>query len=246
MSILDRILIILVEPQSPGNVGMVCRAMKNMGITRLRLVKGCSTEHADAGRFAVSAKDVLAGATRFDSLAAALADVEISIATTRRLGKYRQEVAEPREIVARLAERAVGGSVALVFGREDNGLTTDELALCRWQATIPSSAVYGSLNLAQAVLIFCYELFQGLKDSGPVVVQRELASGVETEALFRHMEETLLRIGFLDAENPGHLMRSLRRILGRAELDSREIAVLRGVMSQVDWVADPCKLKDLP
>lgn len=246
MSILDRIHIILVEPQNPGNVGMVCRAMKNMGITRLRLVKGCSTGHADAGRLAVSARDVLADASRYDSLAEALADVEISIATTRRLGKYRQEVAEPREIVRRLADRGAGGPVALVFGREDNGLTTDELTLCRWQATIPSSDAYGSLNLAQAVLIFCYELFRGLKETGAAAVQRELASGADTETLYRHMERTLLRIGFLDPDNPGHLMRSLRRIFGRAELDSREVAVLRGIMSQVDWVADSGKVKDLP
>jgi tRNA/rRNA methyltransferase len=243
MTMLDRIYIILVEPQSPGNVGMVCRAMKNMGITRLRLVKGCSTEQSDAKRLAVSARDVLADAERFDSLEQALADIEVSIATTRRLGKYRQELADPRETAARLAARAGDGRIALVFGREDNGLTTEELALCRWQVTIPTSDVYGSLNLAQAVLVFCYELFRGLGDVIPAGVSRELAVGAETEGLFQHMEETLLRIGFLDQENPDHLMRSLRRIFARAELDSREVAVLRGIMSQIDWAADTTKLK---
>jgi len=128
------------------------------------------------------------------------------------------------------------GDVALVFGREDSGLTTDELSLCRWQATIPTSDEYGSMNLAQAVLIFCYELSRGLAD-GVLPVSRELAETGEMEAMYRHMEETLLGIGFLDPLNPAHLMRTLRRIFSRAELDSREVAVLRGMMSQVDWAA---------
>ncbi|HOI17353.1 MAG TPA: RNA methyltransferase, partial [Geobacteraceae bacterium] len=102
MNSLDRISIVLVEPQSPGNVGMVCRAMKNMGLKNLRLVKGCRTDQSDARRFAVSARDVLDGAVRFDSLEAALADTVISVATTRRFGKYRQEIMDPPETVARL------------------------------------------------------------------------------------------------------------------------------------------------
>ncbi len=245
MNILDRISIVLVEPQSPGNVGMVCRAMKNMGLKELRLVKGCRTDQSDARRFAVSARDVLDGAVRFDSLEAALADTVISVATTRRFGKYRQEIMDPPETVARLGSRIGDGRAALVFGREDSGLTTDELSLCRWQATIPTSEEYGSMNLAQAVLIFCYELSRGFSEavSPPT---RELAGASEMESLYRHMEETLLRIGFLDPLNPAHLMRTLRRIFSRAELDAREVAVLRGMMSQVDWAADAAQGTDQP
>lgn len=161
MNLLDRTAVILVEPQTPGNLGMVSRAMKNMGLRELRVVKGCRIDHPDAFKFAVSARDVLLGAARFESLAEALADTTFSIATTRRLGKYRQETMEPAEAVARLCSRIGAGRAALVFGREDNGLSTDELALCRWQATIPTSDEYGSLNVAQAVLIFCYELSRG-------------------------------------------------------------------------------------
>lgn len=240
MSILDRISIVLVEPQSPGNVGMVCRAMKNMGLSSLRLVKGCRTDSSDARRFAVSARDVLDGAIRFDSLEAALADTVISVATTRRFGKYRQEIMDPPETVARLRSRIGDGRAALVFGREDSGLTTAELSLCRWQATIPTSEEYGSMNLAQAVLIFCWELSRGLTGGAPQS-PRELAAMSEMESLYRHMEETLLRIGFLDPLNPAHLMRTLRRIFSRAELDTREVAVLRGMMSQVDWAAAAAK-----
>jgi tRNA/rRNA methyltransferase len=111
------------------------------------------------------------------------------------------------------------------------------VALCRYQATIVTSDDYGSLNLAQAVMIFCYELFSR-EAANPAERQRELAGTTETEPLFSQMEATLLRIGFLKEENPEHIMRSLRRIFARAELDTREVNILRGMMSQIDWAAD--------
>jgi tRNA/rRNA methyltransferase len=219
--------------------------MKNMGLQHLRLVKGCRTDHSEARRFAVSARDLLDGAVRFESLEDALADIEISVATTRRIGKYRQETMEPAELVAKLREGGGASRVALVFGREDNGLSTDELALCRWQATIPTSDEYGSLNLAQAVLLFCYEVSRGVVPGVNTTV-REMATAGEMEDLYGHMEKTLLEIGFLDPSNPKHLMRTIRRILARAELDSREISVLRGMMSQMAWATDTSKRKELP
>jgi len=238
----SNISIILVEPQSPGNVGMVCRAMKNMGLSRLRLVNPCSITHPEALMFAVSAKDLLEQAEIFPTLEAALADTPLSVATTRRHGKYRQEIWSPQEIVARISADAGTNRAALVFGREDSGLTTDEVALCRWQATIPTAEEYGSLNLAQAVLIFCYELFGGFN---PVINQesRELAEGEALESMYVQMERVLLKVGFLNPENPAHLMRSLRRIFARAELDSREVAIVRGMMSQIDWAAGEYKGK---
>ncbi|HKZ16826.1 MAG TPA: RNA methyltransferase [Geobacteraceae bacterium] len=233
---MDRISIVLVEPQSPGNVGMVCRAMKNMGLADLRLVKGCRTDHREARKFAVSARDLLDNARLFDSLEEALADREITVATTRRHGKYRNEMFTPREVAQEIRSAIGDNRAALVFGREDNGLTTDELSLCRWNATIPTSEEYGSLNLAQAVLIFCYELFLGIGDNTPDR-SRSVASVLEMEMLYGHMENSLLRIGFLNPQNPAHVMRSLRRIFARAGLDSREVAIIRGMMSQVDWAA---------
>jgi tRNA/rRNA methyltransferase len=236
MSILDNIAIVLVEPQHPGNVGMVCRAMKNMGLTRLRVVKGCRIDHPDAVKFAVSARELIGSAERFESLADALADTEISIATTRRHGKYRQEVLTAAEAAVQLLPRLVDHRAALVFGREDSGLTTEEVSLCRWNATIPTGDEYGSLNLAQAVLIFCYEIFSR---SATVTYreERSLAGGGEVETCFGQMEEVLLKIGFLNPQNPAHIMRSLRQIFFRAELDSREVAILRGMLTQIDWAS---------
>lgn len=239
---MDNVAIILVEPQSPGNVGMVCRAMKNMGLSQLRLVNPCDVSHPEATKFAVSAKDLLEQAVVYPDLEAALADISLSVATTRRHGKYRQEILAPEEVIARLAAELPGNRAAFVFGREDSGLTTAEVSLCRWQATIPTSAEYGSLNLAQAVLLFCYELFTRLHpqtDGSP----RQLAPGESLAAMYRQMERTLLRIGFLNPENPAHLMMTLRRIFARAGLDQREVAVVRGMMSQIDWAADEFKGK---
>lgn len=154
MNPLDNICIVLVEPQHPGNVGMVCRAMKNMGLTRLRVVKGCRIDHPDAVKFAVSAKELIGTAEHYETLADALADTEISVATTRRHGKYRQEILTAGEAAEQLLPQLASKRAAVVFGREDSGLTTEEVSLCRWNATIPTGDEYGSLNLAQAVLIF--------------------------------------------------------------------------------------------
>jgi len=221
---------------------MVCRAMKNMGLTDLRLVNPCPLDHPDAAMYAVSAKDILASASLFPTLAEALADCPLSVATTRRHGKYRQEISSPEEISVRLHQQFGPNRAALVFGREDSGLTTEEVALCRWQSTIPTADEYGSLNLAQAVLIFCYELFKGVGIAQPDD-GRELAASAMTESMFAQMEQTLLRIGFLNPENPAHLMRSFRRIFARAELDDREVAIVRGMLSQIDWATNEFKGK---
>ncbi len=229
--------IILVEPQSPGNIGMTCRAMKNMGLTSLRLVNGCDRFHAEALKFAVSARDLLENAVVFPDLRSALADCTLTVGTTRRHGKYRQEILSPSEVSARFREYATPECrAAIVFGREDNGLTTDELAQCRWHATIPTSQEYGSLNLAQAVLLFCYELEQA--GTAPVVAREtSLATSQEMELFIDQLKASLQKIGFLNQQNPEHIMRSLRRIFFRSELDSREIIILRGILSQIDWAA---------
>lgn len=231
------IVIILVEPQSPGNIGMVCRAMKNMGFSQLRIVKGCDRFEPEALKFAVAARDLLETAVVFPDLASAMADCTLTVGTTRRHGKYRQEIFTPPQVADLLrGQVAPDCRAAFVFGREDSGLTTDELSLCRWHATIPTSDQYGSLNLAQSVLLFCYELGKANESAGggrPF----ELAKSEEMETLFAHFNNTLGKIGFLNEQNPAHMMRSLRRIFFRANLDSREVTVLRGMLTQIDWAS---------
>lgn len=229
--------IVLVEPQSPGNIGMVCRAMKNMGLSQLRLVKGCDRFLPESLKFAVSARDLLEDARVFPDLASALADCTLTVGTTRRHGKYRQEILSPVEVATVIREQAGPDCrAAIVFGREDSGLTTDELALCRFHATIPSAAEYGSLNLSQSVLIFCYELGKAGASPGGGREEQMATSG-EMESLFDQMRSSMMKIGFLNEQNPEHIMRSLRRIFFRADLDNREVAILRGMLTQIDWAS---------
>ena len=231
------IIIVLVEPQSPGNIGMTCRAMKNMGLTQLRIVKGCDRFDAESLKFAVAARDLLESAVVFPDLASAVADCTLTVGTTRRHGKYRLEILSPSEVAGRFREQVTPDCrAALVFGREDNGLSTEELSLCRWHATIPTSNEYGSLNLSQSVLLFCYELGKVSESAGggrPL----EMAKSDEMESLFEHLNGTLNKVGFLNEQNPAHIMRSLRRIFFRANLDSREVTVLRGMLTQIDWAS---------
>lgn len=229
------IIIILVEPQSPGNIGMTCRAMKNMGFTQLRIVKGCDRFDSESLKFAVAARDLLESAVVFPDLASAMSDCTLTVGTTRRHGKYRQEILSPAEVSERFREQVTSDCrAAIVFGREDSGLTTEELSQCRWHATIPTSHEYGSLNLAQSVLLFCYEIGKAMDAVGggrPI----DLAKSGEMESFFIHFGTTLKKIGFLNEQNPEHMMRSLRRIFFRANLDSREVTVLRGMLTQIDW-----------
>ena len=216
---------------------MACRAMKNMGFSQLRIVNGCDRFHPEALKFAVAARDLLESAKVFPDLASALADCKLTVGTTRRHGKYRQEILPPEEVAIRLRKQAAPDCLAaIIFGREDNGLTTEELSLCRWHATIPTSAEYGSLNLAQSVLLFCYEL-QKVTGSTVGVSMQEMAASSEMESLFGHFYTCMKKIGFLNEQNPDHIMRSLRRIFFRATLDSREVTVLRGMLTQIDWAS---------
>jgi len=231
----DNIVIVLVEPQSPGNIGMACRAMKNMGLTRLRLVNGCDRFHPESLKFAVSAKDLLEQAELYTDLASALADCTMSVGTTRRHGKYRQEILSPSETAVKIKEFASPESrAAIVFGREDSGLTTEELSLCRWHATIPTAQDYGSLNLSQAILLFCYELDKATQSPGGGRIDPQATSG-EMESMFDQMDVCLQKIGFLNRQNPEHIMLSLRRMLYRANMDNREVSIIRGMMTQIDW-----------
>lgn len=242
MDLKQRVSVVLVGTQSPGNIGMVCRAMKNMGLSDLRLVNPCQVDHLDAVKFAVSARNLLDSARIFTSLEDAIADCEFSVATTRRHGKYRNEISTPAEIVERFSACAPSSRMALVFGREDSGLTTDEVALCRWQATIETADEFGSLNLSQAVLIFCYEFLKGVAPA-PAKQARDIAGSASLEPLYQHMERSFLRIGYLNPQNPDHMMRTLRRIFSRAELDEREVSSLRGLLSQMDWACSEFKGK---
>lgn len=230
------LIVVLVEPQSPGNIGMVCRAMANFGCSRLRLVNPCRHLDPEARKFAVSAADLLDSAEIFPDLAAALADCRGAVAATRRAGRLRGELTDLTDLPQQLAAYPAGSRIALVFGREDSGLTTAEVAQCTHAACI-ATAAFGSLNLAQAVIVFLYELQRNSALPTPAPSPAgELPLG-RLEGLFAQMEGTLERIAFLNPAAPAGVMNRLRRMFQRAQLDDQDLELLRGMWSQLDWSA---------
>ena len=232
---LEHVAVILVEPQHPGNIGMVCRAMANFGASELRLVNPCAHLHPEARKFAVAANHLLGQASVFPDLAAALGDLHTTVATTRRAGRLRGELLDIAEVPRLQKMLTAGQRMGLVFGREDAGLTSEEVALCSHAATVATAPGVGSLNLAQAVLLFLHELS---RDPGIAVNPegtRETPSASEMEALFRQIEMLLDRIAFLNPNRPEGVMNTLRRLHHRAGLDKRDLAILRGMWSQLEW-----------
>ncbi len=233
------VAIVLIEPKGAANIGSVCRAMRNFGFSDLRLVKP-RTDHlsGEARNMAVKAEEVLEAATVHDDLAAAVADCRLVIGTTRRFGKYREEFLHPDEAGRMVAQLPGGSRAALVFGREDKGLSTAELDYCQRFLTIPVTEDHPSMNLAQAVCLCLYETARSLAavpETTPGSGEPPAAS-LDLEEMYGHMERTLLEIGFLNPQNPTHLMRAFRRMLNRQGLTGREVRIVRGMLSRVDWL----------
>jgi len=233
---ISNIRIVLVGPQGMLNVGSVARAMKNMGLGELALVAPAGSPlHPDARIMAVRADDILENASIFRDLIEAVADCTWVVGTTRRRGKGREEVIDPRQLASEMTAIESQNKVAIVFGSEASGLSNRDLDQCQRLVSIPADEEYGSLNLAQAVMLVCYELFMAAQYRKEVEETRRLATSEELEGMYQHMEEVLLRIGFLHEDNPKRMMAVMRRIFGRAQLDSREVRVLRGICRQMNW-----------
>lgn len=237
---LSNVCVVLVEPQGPLNIGSVCRAMMNFGFNDLRLVNP-QTDHLtdEARRMAVKAGPLLEAASVYDDLPAALADCQLSLGTTRRFGKYREDFLHPDEAGRSLLPWTEKGRVALVFGREDKGLLTAELDLCQRFITIPTDDALPSMNLAQAVSLCLYETSKALGEaSGKSHGRKRQATGKVLEGMYRHMKQTLTDIDYLDRQNPEHILRAFRRIFGRSGLNDREVRILQGLWSRIDWLEE--------
>jgi len=231
---LSRVRVVLVEPQEPMNVGAVARAMRNFGLARLYLVNPAPRVGPPWAReaywLAVHAEEILDRAVAVDSLMEALADVGLVVATTGRPRElYPAPVVPAWEVPARVL--SVEGEVALVFGRETFGLTNEELALAHVIGTIPTAPEQPSLNLAQAVVVFAYELFKVVVGEGRFP-REELAQVAALEAFFEDLGRYVLEIGFTDQNRFPHAMRRLRRIFHKARLTPGEVQMLRGLLHQ--------------
>ncbi|RPE81292.1 RNA methyltransferase [Vulcaniibacterium tengchongense] len=238
-----RLRIVLVGTQHPGNMGSAARALKTMGLARLVLVAPEKAPDADAYALAAGADDVLAAATRCASLAEAVADCRLVLGCTARSRRVALEELMPREAAARAVAAAGGGAeVALVFGRERTGLTNDELQLCHAAVHIPANPEYSSLNLAAAVQVVCYELRLALLAQAPRAGDEEArgdppATHAELEGFFAQLADTLDAIDFHKGRTPETAMRKLRRLFLRAQLDSREVRILRGILADAQRMA---------
>jgi tRNA (cytidine32/uridine32-2'-O)-methyltransferase len=254
---LGRIRVVMVEPSHPGNIGATARAMGTMGLGRLRLVRPRSFPSAEATARASGADGILYRAEICDSLEAAVADCALVVGTSARMRRLRWPELSPREFAERALEASAAGPVALVLGRERAGLDNHELERCHALAVIPTAAEHSSLNVAAAAQVFAYELrVAWLARQGQAGPSREAAGGppeeadggpaagapgvtaAELEGLFVHLEETLVRIGYLDPERPKLLMRRLRRLFARAGIEPSELRILRGVLAAVQRAAD--------
>ena len=231
----SNIKIVLVAPIYGGNIGSTCRAMANMGISELALVTPQNPDWAEAEKMAVHAKNVLDSRTEYSTLAEAVADCVAVVGTSARKGLYRSHAKSPREWAPEIAALSDKGKVAVVFGREDKGLFNDEIALCTHIVQIPTSTEYSSLNLSQAVMVLCYELFTAQGSYEPIQEKSELA---REEARIRMMSlwrQLLLNIGFMEEEKADHMMAGVQRIFSRGALTEDDVNILMGMARQADW-----------
>jgi tRNA/rRNA methyltransferase len=263
INLLDQIRIVLVEPAGALNIGSIARVMKNMGLTKLVIVNPqCEVLGAEASRMAVHAIDLLVSAQIVPDLPTALQGCTRVIATTARDRAIPTQLETPRQVLPWLV--ASPESTALIFGREDSGLTNSELNYATRYLRIPVGSAYSSLNLAQAVGVCAYELqvyvnsfssglttsdltTSDLTNSGSISSQVSISQQLDVapvemiEGYYQHLETLLLEIGYLLPHTTTHRMEKLRRLYNRSQLSPNEVALLRGMLRQVSWAINSSK-----
>lgn len=229
----DNIRVVLCATSHPGNIGSTARAMKTMGLTRLYLVRPKHFPDGEAKSLAVNAADLLDSAIVTPTLEEAISDCHFVIGVSGKERSLSQQVMNVREAAIEANKIAAESQVALVFGTEMSGLTNEEADRCHLLATIPANPEYTSLNLAQAVQVMCYEVRMAATagklhyDEKPT----ELATQDDLERFYKHLEETLVEIGYINPRAPKKLFERLRRLYGRARLEKEEVNLLRGILT---------------
>ena len=224
--------IVLIDPSHPGNIGSVARAMKNMALDDLVLVRPRAFPHADATALAAGADDILTAARVVDSVAAAIGDCAFIAGTTSRPRSYYWEFTTPRDVAGRIVALTEENRAALLFGSERYGLANEDLNHCNVLVRIPANPDYCSLNLAMSVQLVAYEIFMAREQPRThTQLELPLAPSGDVEHFYTHLNEVLDEIDFDD--RTGHLMERLRRLFNRAQLDRNELNILRGILSAV-------------
>ncbi len=231
---LNQIQIILVETSHSGNIGSTARALKTMGMNHLRLVSPKQPIDEQAIALAAGAKDVLDNAQMYETFDDAIADCQLVIGTSARLRHLQNSLIEPRKCGEIAMQRAEQGKVAVVFGRERVGLTNEELLKCHYHLHFPTNPDYGSLNLAMAVQLACYEIrmaWLDLQNNPQIAPLADYPSAEALEYFFQHTEQLYKKLGFIRNEA---VMLKLRRLYQRAELETNELNLLRGMLTAVE------------
>ena len=235
-NLLNSVKVVLVGTTHPGNIGATARAMKNMGILDLALVEPKEFPSDVATFRSKAAKDILEKASVHTSLEEAISECELVVGTSARGRTVPWPVLNPREAAEEMRKSSLNGKVAIVFGREDRGLTNEELGLCNFHVHIPSDPEYSSLNLSQAVQILAYEIRLSYLQDRHVNKEYwdvELANNEQTERLINHMDELMQEVDFYDVENPRKLLVRVRRFFKRSKIDVMEANIFRGLFATI-------------
>jgi tRNA/rRNA methyltransferase len=237
-TLFDRLRIVLVETSRPGNIGSVARAMKTMGFSELVLVNPRfegALMHEESVAFASGAVDILERTRVVGSIDAALDGIHFAAAVSARLREFSPPVLAPRELAEQLA--AGEARAALIFGNERFGLPNEIVERCNVLVNIPANPDYSSLNLAQAAQVLVYECrmaaLAGQRAASDVGFHGDAASVAQIDGMYLHLEQALVQLGFLDANNPRKLMPRLKRMFARTGLETEEVNILRGVARQI-------------
>ncbi|MBS0262645.1 MAG: RNA methyltransferase [Planctomycetes bacterium] len=239
MSFPGNVRIVLVAPEHPGNVGSAARALFTMGLSQLWVVTpACDPQAEEAYVLAHNAADVVRNLRICGSLAEALADTHFSVGTTRRDRRVGYPTLFPEEAAAEIRTRSDSAPMAIVFGRESSGLTNPELALCSIQSTIPAASDNHSLNLAQAVQVYCYALHRAAIADQPAPSHWKLATHVELERFYQHLADSLWKLRLKPATTMDSYVARFRRVLSRIPLEPRDLNLLHKLLSKIDELAD--------
>ncbi len=232
-NIFNNIRVVLCQTSHPGNIGSAARAMKTMGLKHLYLVNPLHFPDAQATSLATGAADLLQSATVCSSLPEALAGCVLAVGLSARKRQISHELVNVREAASRAVRIAANQPIALVFGTEMSGLSNAELDCCQLLAMIPANPEYSSLNLAAAVQVMTYEIRMAITE-GAIEVDAnapELATNEAVEGFYAHLEDTLIKIGYLNPNAPKKLSERIRRIYARAKLEKEEVNLLRGILT---------------
>ena len=233
---LDNIAIVLHRPRYPENIGAAARAMRNMGIKKLIVVESPNCNLIRVRKMAThAAGDVVDQIKFIETLKEALSSFNFVVGTTARLGRQRQVFDSPAKLADELIALSKKNRIAVLFGPEDRGLTNEELRYCHWLVNIPT-AEFSSLNLAQAVMILCYEIFTAGRETRVAHTPR-LASRHELDGMYDQVKDILVRINYINPENPDYWMNKIRHFFTRIQLRAKEVSIIRGICRQINWYA---------